>query len=255
MKSIFLWVRNTFGFSKTESNGFVILLPLMVIIIFIPIMLRQYYVLEPTGTFQEQRADSIMHLLTERIVKQKKQYYKKKNWTFNDKEQPSKKTYKKHYKEDIKPEWRDDNPEEKAIKSKAEKKLTAFDINTADTLQLKEIYGVGSVLSKRIVKYRDLLGGYVNKEQLNDVYGLEGEALDLLKHTCFIADDYTPQQLAINQLKSYQLDDHPYISKKVAQAIDNYRFQHGAIKNASTLFKLHLMDSATVQKISPYLKY
>lgn len=255
MKVIFLWVRNTFGFSKTESNGFVILLPLMVLIIFIPIILRQYYVNDPNGTFQAHRADSIMHILSERRIEQKQKYYQKKNWTYNKQESSQKNSDQKYKKKENEPKWKTDQPAKKSTEIKTEKKLIAFDLNTADTVQLKAIYGVGSVLSNRIVKYRDLLGGYVNKKQLDDVYGLEGEALELLKSNCYITDNYIPKQLAINQLKSYQLDDHPYISKKVAQAIDNYRFQHGAIKNVNTLFKLHLMDSATVQKISPYLKY
>ena len=38
-----------------------------------------------------------------------------------------------------------------------------LELNSVDTLALKQIYGIGSVLSKRIVKYRDLMGGFYDK--------------------------------------------------------------------------------------------
>ena len=38
---------------------------------------------------------------------------------------------------------------------------------------LKQIYGIGSVLSKRIVRHRDLLGGFHSKSQLLDVYAMD----------------------------------------------------------------------------------
>ena len=42
----------------------------------------------------------------------------------------------------------------------------SIDLNIADTLTLKKLKGVGSVYSNRIIKYRDLLGGFSNKRQL-----------------------------------------------------------------------------------------
>jgi competence ComEA-like helix-hairpin-helix protein len=50
-----------------------------------------------------------------------------------------------------------------------------IDINRADTTEWKRLKGIGSVLSKRIVKYRDKCGGFKSIEQLRKIYGLSEE--------------------------------------------------------------------------------
>ncbi|MBR4803620.1 MAG: helix-hairpin-helix domain-containing protein, partial [Bacteroidales bacterium] len=46
-----------------------------------------------------------------------------------------------------------------------------IELNTADTSDLKELRGIGSGYAKRIVKYRERLGGFCKPEQLLEVYG------------------------------------------------------------------------------------
>ena len=65
----------------------------------------------------------------------------------------------KEYKDNFnKEKWK-----EKPRKKKAYPKVL---FNTADTAELKKISGIGSFLSKNIVKYRESLGGFHNKKQL-----------------------------------------------------------------------------------------
>lgn len=56
---------------------------------------------------------------------------------------------------------------------KEETTLVTVDINTATATELKQLKGIGKVLSERIVKYRNSIGGFENIEQLNDVYGID----------------------------------------------------------------------------------
>jgi len=49
------------------------------------------------------------------------------------------------------------------------------ELNSADTTELKRLRGIGSVLSARIVKYRNKLGGFSSVEDLKNVYGLSDE--------------------------------------------------------------------------------
>ena len=49
------------------------------------------------------------------------------------------------------------------------------ELNSADTTALKTVRGIGSVFAQRIVKYRNLIGGFQSKEQLLDVYGITPE--------------------------------------------------------------------------------
>ena len=73
-----------------------------------------------------------------------------------------------------------------------------MDLNEADTTQLISIKGIGSVFSNRIVKYRDLLGGYVSIEQLDEVYGLKEETLLNLKERVYVDSIFEPEMIRIN---------------------------------------------------------
>ncbi len=48
-------------------------------------------------------------------------------------------------------------------------------VNIADTTELKRLRGIGSVLSARIVKYRDKIGGFKSLDQIQNIYGLSEE--------------------------------------------------------------------------------
>lgn len=58
-------------------------------------------------------------------------------------------------------------------KKKKQKTVSAIDINTATVSDFKLLKGIGKVLSERIVKFRDAIGGFKNIAQLNEVYGIE----------------------------------------------------------------------------------
>ena len=55
-----------------------------------------------------------------------------------------------------------------------------IELNSADTTQLMLLRGIGSTFARRIVSYRALLGGYVRKEQLLEVYDLSRERYDAI---------------------------------------------------------------------------
>ncbi len=128
-----------------------------------------------------------------------------------------------------------------------------FDLNLADTTQLVRIYGIGSKLSQRIIKYRNALGGFVSMGQLGEVYGLDTTVVAELNKKAFVSPDFSPNQLAINSVTEKELAIHPYISNKLAKAITAYRFQHGNFTSLEDLTKIALVDEAFYTKIKPYL--
>ncbi|WP_242923328.1 ComEA family DNA-binding protein [Pontibacter liquoris] len=131
--------------------------------------------------------------------------------------------------------------------------LAPFNINTADTAQLKQIRGIGSKLSARIVKYRTGLGGFHSMAQLREVYGLPPEVVDSLHKYAFVPDAYTPPQLSINAATADELKAHPYISSNVARAMVAYREQHGSFRNLEELQKIKLITPELFEKLRPYL--
>ena len=53
------------------------------------------------------------------------------------------------------------------------KPLFIVEINAADTFDLQEVKGIGSSYARRISNYRDRLGGFIKKEQLLEVFGID----------------------------------------------------------------------------------
>ena len=89
-----------------------------------------------------------------------------------------------------------------------------IDINTADTTLLKRVPGIGSSFARRIVKYRDLLGGYYVVEQLQEVYGMDRERYDAIYPYFTVGTAVRPLTLTIDSI-SY----HPYLSWRHKRAL------------------------------------
>ncbi|TXK24760.1 helix-hairpin-helix domain-containing protein [Pontibacter qinzhouensis] len=131
--------------------------------------------------------------------------------------------------------------------------LAPFNINTADTTQLKQIRGIGSKLSARIVKYRDGLGGFREMEQLQEVFGLSPEVVDSLQKYSYVQQGYTPKKLNINLATADELRAHTYISPNVARALVAYREQHGPYKQIDEIRKIKIISPELYEKLLPYL--
>jgi competence protein ComEA len=139
-----------------------------------------------------------------------------------------------------------------------EKKLkeerVKIDLNTADTTTLKSLYGIGSVYANRIVKYRALLGGFVRKEQLREVYGISDSLYYTLANRVLIQDAGI-KRLRINLASFKEVNAHPYISYEQTKEIFNSKSAIGKYKSAQDLINLSLMDSAQVMKLLPYIDF
>jgi DNA uptake protein ComE-like DNA-binding protein len=99
---------------------------------------------------------------------------------------------------------------------------TKVELNSADTTILKKVPGIGSVFSNRIVKYRDLLGGFHSVSQLSEVYGIDSERYETLQNW-FVIDDSFITPLNVNYIPVDSLVKHPYINYRQAYAIERFR--------------------------------
>lgn len=137
-------------------------------------------------------------------------------------------------------------------KTTAKKELVKLDLNLADTTQLQRIKGIGPVLSSRIVKYRQALGGFVHTDQLKEVYGIENEVYqNLLKN--FEMQTSTVKKININQDSIKLLAKHPYLSFRISRAIVKYRSQHGNYQSIDELKSIHIVSDSIFQNIAPYI--
>lgn len=64
-----------------------------------------------------------------------------------------------------------------------------IDVNTATAEQLSEIKGIGPVIAKRIVDYRQENGRFTNKEQLQEIKGIGPATLSKIEERITLATD------------------------------------------------------------------
>lgn len=127
-----------------------------------------------------------------------------------------------------------------------------IELNSADTNQLKSLPGIGSVFSNRIIKYRNLLGGYVRIDQLKEVYGISDETYTFIQHNFYI-DSSSVQKMKLNKAEYNELLRHPYLQSKHVKAIIQYRKLIGDFKSPNQLVINHLLTKSELEKIKPYL--
>jgi DNA uptake protein ComE-like DNA-binding protein len=132
------------------------------------------------------------------------------------------------------------------------KKLT--DLNTCDSASLESLPGIGPVLASRIIKYRNLIGGYASVDQLREVYGLTGETVDLNSGRLY-ADTARIRKININKAEYRDLIRHPYLKIKDIQGIIKFREIKGKITGISDLIDNKIISDETAKKIRPYLNY
>ncbi|MBN2349943.1 MAG: helix-hairpin-helix domain-containing protein [Bacteroidales bacterium] len=131
--------------------------------------------------------------------------------------------------------------------------LIIVDINHTDSAGLKKLYGIGSVLADRIIKYRDLLGGFNNSEQLKEVYGINEELYLQISENIFV-DTLAVQKISLNNSEYDQLAKHPYLNRYQAKAIVSYRRIIGKFNSLTDLEKNSLVPHEVFVKVEPYLE-
>jgi competence protein ComEA len=132
------------------------------------------------------------------------------------------------------------------------KELAIIEVNSADTLQLDEIKGVGAAFARRIANYRDKLGGFYKKEQLLEVYGLDSVKFAEIKDQVSI-DVANIKKININTAEFEDLKSHPYLKYKQINAIVQYRKQHGKFNSIDDLKKVAILTPQNIQNLAPYL--
>lgn len=125
-----------------------------------------------------------------------------------------------------------------------------IELNLSDTLQLQRIPGIGKVLSKSIVNYRQKLGGFYVKEQLLEINGIPSSVLD------FVTVLNGPfRKININLSTLNQLRNHPYIHFNQAKAIMDYRRKYGKINDIQQLSLIDGFTEEAIMQIKPYITY
>ena len=128
---------------------------------------------------------------------------------------------------------------------------TTVDANTADSITLRRIPGIGRAISSSILRYRQLLGGFYSLQQLMECKFFTADLLP------WFTLDSVPhlKKIRLNASSFYQLVRHPYISKPQTQDLLEYIRIYGPIQDSTQLSTTGIFTAAELQRLMPYLDF
>jgi len=129
-----------------------------------------------------------------------------------------------------------------------------IEINTADSARITMIRGIGPAFARRIVHYRERIGGFYSKEQLKEVYGIDEEKYNQIKEGVAV-DGKQIIKVNINTATFNELRRFPYLSFKQMDAIVAYRDEHGNYNTLADLKNIAILNDGILRKIGPYLVF
>ncbi len=127
-----------------------------------------------------------------------------------------------------------------------------MEINTADSVQLLTLTGIGPAYASRICRYRERLGGFYNKEQLLEVYGMDEERLKLFEDQLTL-ERSSIKKININTATFKELLSHPYLEYEVVKNIVNFRERVRPYRSIDELQNIELIDERLFSKIANYV--
>lgn len=221
----FYWMKYHLGFSRKESRGFFALIPVLMVLGVSPSILRYFKNREAEATFlqYQYRLDSLENLHIQLVSSPLPTF----------------------------------NPQDTLKSSRNQKQLENINripFSEADSITLQIVPGIGQATAGRIIKYRENLGGFYQKSQLLEVYGVKEETSQAL-WDFFDFDGQVFRKIPINSASLEELSGHPYISYGEAKVLIAFRNQHGKYSSAEDLLKVKIFKSKWVEKIKPYLQF
>lgn len=123
-------------------------------------------------------------------------------------------------------------------------------LNKADTNLLKKVPGIGSHFARKIVQYRERLGGFYSISQLLEIEDFPESSLSF-----FVIPDDQLRKINLNRLTLEQLRRHPYINFYQAKAITDYRRLKGPLHSLQDLRLQKDFTPEAIQRLEPYVEF
>jgi DNA uptake protein ComE-like DNA-binding protein len=230
MAKFYFFLKSYFGFSKRESRGFVLVIPVLIVLYLVP-----------SGY----------------------------DWLLKKKNEEKYLAYSNKIDSLVLAGWKphQSNFQSQGISSKSDTtkrinnyqkpkspQLNKMSFSEADSVVLQIVPGIGQTMAGRVVKFREHIGGLYSKDQLLEVYGMTPEVLDKV----FEYFEFVPEiknKILINEADVNTLAKHPYINYGSAKVIVAYREQHGPYQSSEDLLKIKIFNEEWVNRLKPYLEF
>lgn len=140
-----------------------------------------------------------------------------------------------------------------SVRKVVSSEISKVNLNSADTVELENIPGVGAYSARLVWRYRERLGGFHSTEQLREIKKLRPEVLEkILQYSTL--DEINVRALCIDTAGVSSLGKHPYLNFKLAKVIVNFRDQRGGIAHIDDLKQCKLVDDSLFLRLRPYLR-
>ena len=132
------------------------------------------------------------------------------------------------------------------------KVIAPVDINTSGAEAWVALPGIGEKLAARILIFKEKLGGFYDVAQVKELYGLPDSTYQKILPYLNI-ENAEVKKININTATLEELKIHPYIRYALANAIVEYRTQHGPYASVSKLKNIMIITDEVLMKMAPYL--
>lgn len=132
--------------------------------------------------------------------------------------------------------------------------IVKVNLNLCDTNDIMVVPQFGGKRAKKIVEYREQLGGYHDLKQLSEIYILRDLKLEFLEKY-FTLGETDVKKINVNTADYKTMISHPYFDAYLTKTILNYRKKNGQIHNISEFEQITHAYKELIDKIEPYLQF
>lgn len=132
------------------------------------------------------------------------------------------------------------------------------ELNKADSATLRSVQGIGEVTVRRIIEYRERLGGYHSVGQLCEIEGVSERNFEKISKQIWV-DSCEIRKIDINFAPAKHLVEalsrHPYAGNVVARKLLKYRQLKGGWRTIGDIKKDDILSDRQAEILAPYLLF
>jgi len=132
--------------------------------------------------------------------------------------------------------------------------IPKLELNSADSASLVSLRGIGPWYARKILDYRERLGGFVKKEQLLEIEGMDRERFD------GFVDELTVDPAKVRKLDIWNAPEsllvrHPYLGPRGARSIVRYRELYDSTRRSlHNLSEERALSEEIIEKLKNYIE-
>lgn len=132
--------------------------------------------------------------------------------------------------------------------------IPKLELNTADSAALVSLRGIGPYYARKILAYRQRLGGFYDKAQLLEIEGFDQERY------AGLADEVTVDPARIRRLDIWHASDsllagHPYLGARGARSLVRYRQLYDSARwTLPDLARERVIPVENIEKLKKYIE-